>query len=405
MVVAVSRFARRAALRAATSAMAAVVIALPARRRDGNGLVAATVAGAIVAGAAQELPAAAGPAVAVAAAGLARARPQPATVAGGLALGAGVALALRRVWPVPPRTAAEVRRSRARVPAPAVADGAGTTIVVNDAAGRPGLPDVAGRLRDRLPRAELLELDEGGDLAGALHRAARADVMGVAGGDGTINAGAGVARRTGRPLVVVPAGTLNHFTRDLGVEGPDDAADALRSGSAVAVDTGTIDGRAFLNTASFGAYVDLVDAREQLEDRIGKWPALVVAAVRIVRSASPVDVELDGRRRRLWMVFVGNCAYSPPGFAPGWRERLDDGWLDVRLVDASRAFAPWRLLAAILTGRLARTAAYEAYRTRALHVRCLDGPLRLARDGETFDGSAEFTVVKGEPLVVYAPSA
>ena len=39
-----------------------------------------------------------------------------------------------------------------------------------------------------------------------------------------------------------------------------------------------------------------------------------------------------------------------------------------------------------------------------MRVRSLDGPMRLARDGETFSGPEEFTIEKSpERLVVFVP--
>ena len=46
-------------------------------------------------------------------------------------------------------------------------------------------------------------------------RESTADVIGAAGGDGTINTVASVAIELGKPLAIVPLGTLNHFSRDL----------------------------------------------------------------------------------------------------------------------------------------------------------------------------------------------
>ena len=207
------------------------------------------------------------------------------------------------------------------------------------------------------------------------------------------------------PLVVVPAGTLNHLARDLGVETVEDAVDAVRNGHAVEIDVARIAGRPFLNTASFGSYVDIVDAREELEGRLGKWPALIVALVRVLRERSAIEVSLDGERRQLWVVFVGNCRYKPDGMAPTWRERLDDGQLDVRVADASQPFCRARLVLAVITGRLGRSPVFQTWRTTNLHVESMDGPLRLARDGETFDGTAAFDIGKnGDRIAIYAPS-
>ena len=329
----------------------------------------------------------------------------PARIAGAVVAGGAAALVTRRVWPLAPRTPAEVRSTHTFLDMQPIGDGSGVTLVVNKAAGSPFDDGAAELLRARLPEARIVEVEEGPDLPAALHRAA-ADtrVLGVAGGDGSINAAAAAAHRAGIPLLVIPAGTLNHLARDLGLSSAEDAVTALRDGHAVAVDLGTIDGHPFLNTASVGGYTDLVDARERLEGRIGKWPALLVALAGVLRKGQPVRIEMDGRERSLWMIFVGNCRYEPPGFAPTWREKLDDGSLDVRLVDASQPWARLRLLLAVLTGRLARCRAYEAFTARELRLRPLDGPSRLARDGETFDGSGAFTIAKEKrPLSVYVP--
>jgi undecaprenyl-diphosphatase len=230
-----------------------------------------------------------------------------------------------------------------------------------------------------------------------MREAARgATALGVAGGDGTVNAAAGVALERGLPLLVVPAGTLNHFARDAGLDTVEDAIEAVRNGTLIEVDVAEIAGEPFLNTASFGAYVDLVDAREQLEHRVGKWPAVVVALVRVLRRSDPVTVEIEGRRREIWIAFIGNCRYRPAGFAPSWRDRLDDGTLDVRIVEAGHPLARTRLVLSVLSGTLARSAVYKAWTTDKLVVRSLDGKLRLARDGETFDGSDEIVVRKCE---------
>jgi undecaprenyl-diphosphatase len=277
------------------------------------------------------------------------------------------------------------------------------TIVVNESAGGSGGDGIADRIRGELPMARVVTVDDATSLDDALAAAASgADVIGIVGGDGSINAAAGVAHAAGKPLLVIPGGTLNHFARDVGITGADDAIEALRVGEAVAVDVSAIDGKPFLNTASFGVYSDLVDLRERFEPTLGKWPALVLALARVLRTGEPVSVELDGTPRRLWMVFVGNCRYEPPGFAPAWRERLDDGVLDVRLVDATRPFARLSLVAAVLTGRLRQSQVYEEFPTRECRITRLSVP-RLARDGETFDGAPDFVIEKRpDPLSVYA---
>ncbi len=97
--------------------------------------------------------------------------------------------------------------------------------------------------------------------AASLARAAIANgvrVLGVAGGDGTVSAVAAVAAEARRPLVVIPAGTRNHFARDLGlnITNPASAVTALRAGDPAQVDLGRVGSRVFVNNVSFGAYAD-----------------------------------------------------------------------------------------------------------------------------------------------------
>ena len=367
----------------------------------------AAVGFAFAAGAGQEVPALAAPLVGLAAlVGYSRFRTgvhHPSDAAVGALLGSGAALATRRLWPVAPHEPAHVRTALVRADVEPSPEGKGLVVVVNPSAG--SSERAAEELRTELPDAEVMELDDGADLEAALKEAAaRGCVIGVAGGDGSINTAATIAAETGKPLFVVPGGTLNHFAYALGLESIADAAAAVRDGRAVAVDRAMIGDHTFLNTASIGNYVDLVDARERLEDRIGKWPAVVVALTRVLRTAHPVDLEIDGEPRKVWMVFIGNCRYQPSGFAPSWRESLDDGLLDIRIIDGTRPWSRSRLLMSVVTGRLARCGAYEQRYAPSVTIKSLEGSLRLARDGETFDGPEEFTIAKAdEPLVVYVP--
>jgi undecaprenyl-diphosphatase len=328
----------------------------------------------------------------------------PADVVAGVALGAGIALATRPLWPVTRDAPAVARRISTNIDGDALADGTGLTIVVNPSAGRERRHDVTSGLREGLPNARIISVDDA-PIDEALARAADAPVLGIVGGDGSINAAAQTALAAKRPLAVIPGGTLNHFARDLGIQDAAGTIAALQAGELVAVDVGVIDGRPFLNTASFGSYPEFVDTREKLEPRIGKWPAALVAASKVLRRAEPLHVELNGLRRSVWMIFIGNCEYQPAGLVPSSRARLDDGLLDVRYIDASSRFSRIRVLGALAAGQLARAnKVFTRVLVESLDVHSLDGPLRLARDGETFDGGADVRIAKHrDRLAVYAP--
>lgn len=327
----------------------------------------------------------------------------PSDVVAGAAIGVAAALATSRWWPPAPATPADAPEVRGE--APALPDGRGLVAVVNTAA-RGADDELAERLRRELPEAEVIAAPDGAAAAEALAAAAeRAQVLGVAGGDGTVNTAARLAIAHKIPLLVIPAGTLNHFTRDLGVQGVDDALAALRDGHAVESDAGLVGDDVFMNTFSIGAYVDLVRAREGHEAQLGKWPALALGAARVLRHGSPVLVRVNGRTRRVWLLFAGNCRYEPAGLAPTYRTRLADGDLDVRIVDGQHPLARLRLIAALATGTLGSCPVYECRSVSSITLESADGePLDYSIDGEACPGSPKLTLRKSSGgLIVYQP--
>lgn len=396
------RSARRAGLRGLLNGSIAWAMSTLIERFTAIELRSSATATAFITGAALESPQAGAATGALAARSLAQANDFY-----GVALGSALALASRRVWPVPPALGSHAPKTFLPEHVAASPDGEGLFIAVNTASGNGDcLP--TEELRELLPQAKIEEVEivEGSELRKVLDEAAEhAAVLGISGGDGSINTAAQVALDYGKPLAVFPSGTLNHMAGALGIERVSETVDAIKQGQALSVDAATIDNHVFVNTASFGAYVELVDMREKLEKRLGKWPAVLVALVRMLRKSKPVAVEIEGRRMKVWMAFIGNCKYSPSGFAPSWRKRLDDGQIDFRYVDGAAPLARLRLIVAVLTGRLASCKVYEQLLVSELRITSLDGPLRLARDGETFRASSEEIIVRKLPqhLTVYCP--
>lgn len=326
----------------------------------------------------------------------------PSDVVAGAALGVGAAYVAHRLVPtrdpVPPA-------ARPREDAPALPDGTGLVVVVNRAA---ATSDRVRALRDALPGAETVEC-EPDELGTQLEKAAvRARVLGVCGGDGTVNAAAAVAMRHGRPLAVVPGGTLNHFSLDLGIEEVRDVVRALERGETATVDVGFFSSGAtrgcFLNTFSLGVYPELVRERERWSHRIGGWPAGVLAALRVLRAdRHPLRVNLGGESRPLWLLFAGNGTYHRMGLAPARRRDLADGRLDVRVVHGGRRPAS-RLLAAAFAGPLSRSPAHAAVRVRRLRLEGLAAGTPLAYDGEVTEVQGTVTLEKvPRALTVYRP--
>lgn len=178
------------------------------------------------------------------------------------------------------------------------------------------------------------------------------DFVGVAGGDGTIRCVSEILTEGNMPLLPVPAGTRNHFARELDIPTLESAAEAATGGERVAVDVGEVNDCRFINNSSIGAYPAIVVTREEHEKRFSKWLANLLAIWKQLRQSHRFSVGVDGKHYRAWMVFVGNGLYGKGLWSLGARESLHDNVLDFRLVRADLPLARCRVALALLTGRL-----------------------------------------------------
>jgi diacylglycerol kinase family enzyme len=189
-----------------------------------------------------------------------------------------------------------------------------------------------------------------------------ADLLGVAGGDGTQALVAGIAAEHNLPLLVISAGTRNHFALDLGLdrEDPSRCLGALNDGVELHVDLGFIGDRPFVNNASFGAYATVVQSPAYRDDKAHTTsemlPGLLVGhqGPRLVAVAENVTV--DGPQA----VLVSNNVYGMGDIAGlGRRARMDTGTLGIFAVTVASAVQAAGLLRGTHSRGLTRLAARE----------------------------------------------
>ncbi len=198
-------------------------------------------------------------------------------------------------------------------------------LLINPRAGtdRPTATELAEAARVRGIEAHVL--NEGEDLV-ELARSAGAEVLGAAGGDGSVASVASVAVERDLPFVVVPYGTRNHFARDLGLELDAVGALAAFEGEERGVDIGRAGERRFLNNVSLGLYATLVHRREHHRRR-RQLLAGLRALGRSVRSRPGVWAKVDGEPVQARVLLVASNAYELSLLSIGERERLDEGRL------------------------------------------------------------------------------
>jgi diacylglycerol kinase family enzyme len=167
-----------------------------------------------------------------------------------------------------------------------------------------------------------------------------ADLLGVAGGDGTQALVAGIAAEHHLPFLVISAGTRNHFALDLGLDREDPATclDALTDGEELQVDLGVIADRTFVNNASFGAYAEVVRSPAYRDDKRGTTlqmlPDLLHGhqGARLTARAGGTTIQAPQA------LLVSNGPYEMTDVAGlGRRARLDAGTLGVVAVRVDSA--------------------------------------------------------------------
>lgn len=207
-----------------------------------------------------------------------------------------------------------------------------------------------------------------------------ADLLGVAGGDGTQALVAAVAAEHDVPFLVISAGTRNHFAMDLGLDRNDPAAclDALTDGEELKVDLGTVAGRAFVNTVSFGTYAEIVQS-PAYRDAKATTALDALPDLLDTRSGKGLRVEIDGARPETpQALLVSNNPYgAAEPVTAGRRPRLDTGTLGVlglRVTSAAQA--------ADLALRGQRATGISVTTARTLVVSAAEPTIPVAVDGE-----------------------
>ena len=230
---------------------------------------------------------------------------------------------------------------------------------------------------------EVVEV-EPGELSKRIEAAVSAgvDFVAVAGGDGTIRAAVQALAGTDVPLLPVPAGTRNHFAREVGIDDLETAGRVAAEGSIIKVDLGEVNGERFVNNSSIGVYPRIVVTREAHERRWPKGVATLAAAWEQLRHGRRFRVTVDGRKYKAWMVFVGNGRYGRGLLQLNTRDGLDANILDFRLARADSPLARFRVALALALGFLDRSPLLVQRESRGVELDMGRSSVDVALDGE-----------------------
>jgi diacylglycerol kinase family enzyme len=254
------------------------------------------------------------------------------------------------------------------------------------------------------PGDDLLELAERAVAGGA-------DVLGMAGGDGSQALVASVAVAHDVAFVCVPAGTRNHLAMDLGLD-RDDVVGALDAfGAAVErrIDLGLVGERVFVNNATMGLYAKIVQSPAYRDHKVDT--ALELLPAMLGPGATPFDLRFtspDGTEHQsAHLILVSNNRYElshPEGF--GSRRRLDAGTLGIVAARLQSPAEAARFAQLQASGPTRRPADWLEWTDTSFQLRS-DQPVEVGVDGEAMllDPPIRFRILPGALRVRIPPQA
>ena len=209
----------------------------------------------------------------------------------------------------------------------------------------------------------------------------------AAGGDGTVNAVAAQAYKYKMILGVLPVGTLNHFAKDLGL--PLELESAVKlvcTGQPMLIDVGMVNQHLFLNNSSIGVYPALVKEREKHQSFWGKWPAVLLALLKVVMKIRRYHIilhfESEMLRIRTPFLFVGNNQYQLHKIGLTNRTSMQSGILSLYWIKTSYVAPIIRIFARAIIGQVRKDKAFEARTVRKITLELPQKEIRVAYDGE-----------------------
>lgn len=212
---------------------------------------------------------------------------------------------------------------------------------------------LASALKGRCERPDI-RLVRPAYLKDEILRAAQSDfsTIVIGGGDGSLNCAAHALSGTDKTLGVLPLGTMNLLARDLGLPaGIDEAIEALGAARPRRIDLARVNGRAFHSLSGLGFFSQMARAREEVRGhKLGRLVGVGIAALRALRrtSAFALDIRTADRREHVEALAV---LVTNNRFGPDWRRpKLDEGMLEIHIVENAGALSKLKASANLLTG-------------------------------------------------------
>ena len=253
--------------------------------------------------------------------------------------------------------------------------------------------DVAQKaLRDAGLEIEPHAIKSCGEMADLLQREieAKAPLVILGGGDGTLSEAAEQLVRTQTAMGVLPLGTGNTFARSIGIPlGLEDACKTIAAGHIEAVDVGRVNNQYFLNSVALGLSSEIAGAlSKEVKKKLGllAWP---VVGFRVLVGHRPLILRVVSAEKtysvRTHQLLVVNGRYVAGPIAASPDASVQDRTFDVFVLGGAKHGSLYKTAWKWLRGRHREDPKARFFTTQKLHVESLRRPLKANVDGEIND--------------------
>jgi diacylglycerol kinase (ATP) len=272
-------------------------------------------------------------------------------------------------------------------------------VIINPVAG--GTRPDAARARAELAAATIERHGETADIL-VTERAGHARLLATAavqrgarvvmtwGGDGTINEVASALAFGETPIAIVPSGSGNGLARALGIDRRPERAIANAIGAKPgAMDLGELGGRLFINLAGIGLDASVASRFNTPNNHRRGFASYLRLAAGVMLTYEPATYSIsaaDVRRNvRAVLVVIANSTQYGNGARIAPDARMDDGQLDLVVVEERSRFVTFCRTPRLFDGTIGRVPEYSIQRIREATIECTE-PMVFHVDGEPVEG-------------------
>lgn len=226
----------------------------------------------------------------------------------------------------------------------------------------------------------------------------------VMGGDGTISEVMNGILGSDLELGVISVGTGNDVARSLGlpVNKPEKALDIILNGRVLLMDVGCEGNRHFLSLLGVGFPVIVAEEANRMKHLKGP-PAFFIAVYKALYKmrATAVHLQLDGRRLdvKCTSIMVQNTPYTGGGLLMAPDARMDDGLLDVVIVEDIGKFDLMVNFPKVYKGTHFSHPSFSVYRARNIKIESEEKLPKMV-DGDAAGNLPAFITVREKALKV-----